>query len=64
MLLRGLLASVEHGVNRVLRLDSTALARLRPLTGKLIAVDCASPSLQLFILPSDEGLMLASQWAA
>ena len=45
MLLRGLLASVEHGVNRVLRLDSTALARLRPLTGKLIAVDCASPSL-------------------
>ena len=58
MLLRGLLASVEHGVNRVLRLDSTALARLRPLTGKLIAVDCASPSLHLFILPSEEGLML------
>ena len=64
MLLRGLLASVEHGVNRVLRLDSTALARLRPLTGKLIAVDCASPALHLFILPSEEGLMLASQWAA
>ena len=64
MLLRGLLASVELGVNRIVRLDSTALARLRPLTGKLIAVDCASPSLQLFILPSDEGLMLASQWAA
>ncbi|MBO6275901.1 MAG: SCP2 sterol-binding domain-containing protein, partial [Pseudomonas sp.] len=40
------------------------LARLRPLTGKLIAVDCASPSLHLFILPSEEGLMLASQWAA
>ena len=28
MLFQGLLASVEHGVNRVLRLDSTALARL------------------------------------
>ena len=64
MLLSGLLARVESGVNRVLRLDSTALARMRPLTGKVIAVECASPALQLFILPSDEGLLLAGQWAA
>ena len=64
MLLRGLLASVENGVNRILRLDSTAMARLQPLTGKVIAVECAAPPLQLFILPSDEGLVLASQWAA
>lgn len=64
MLLAGLLASVEHGLNRVLRLDSTALARLAHLTGKVIAVDCRSPALQLFILPSDEGLLLATQWAA
>ena len=64
MLLQGLLASVEHGLNRVLRLDSTALARLAHLTGKVIAVDCRSPALQLFILPSDEGLLLATQWAA
>ncbi|WP_202211122.1 SCP2 domain-containing protein [Pseudomonas paraversuta] len=64
MLLRGLLASVENGVNRILRLDSTAMARLQPLTGKVIAVECAAPALQLFILPSDEGLLLATQWAA
>ena len=64
MLLRGLLASVESGVNRVLRLDSTALSRLRPLTGKVIAVECASPALRLFILPSDEGLLLAAHWEA
>lgn len=64
MLLRGLLASVENGVNRILRLDSTAMARLQPLTGKVIAVECAAPPLQLFILPSDEGLLLVSQWAA
>ena len=64
MLLRGLLASVENGVNRILRLDSTAMARLQPLTGKVIAVECAAPPLQLFIMPSDEGLLLASQWAA
>ncbi|WP_248805636.1 SCP2 domain-containing protein [Pseudomonas sp. MWU13-2100] len=64
MLLSGLLAGVEHGLNRVLRLDSTALSRLGHLTGKVIEVDCASPALKLFILPSDEGLLLAAHWAA
>ncbi|MDD0976036.1 ubiquinone biosynthesis accessory factor UbiJ [Pseudomonas fontis] len=64
MLLAGLLASVEHGLNRVLRLDSTALPRLAPLEGKVIAIDCRQPALQLFILPSDEGLLLASQWGS
>ena len=37
MVLTGLLASVELGLNRVLRLDSTALPRLAHLTGKVIA---------------------------
>jgi ubiquinone biosynthesis protein UbiJ len=64
MLLSGLLAGVEHGLNRVLRLDSTALPRLQHLNGKVIAVDCRSPALQLFIMPGDEGLMLAAHWAA
>ncbi len=63
MLLSGLLASVEHGVNRVLRLDSTALPRLARLEGKVIAIDCRQPALHLFILPSDEGLLFAAHWA-
>ena len=62
MLLSGLLASVEHGINRVLRLDSTALPRMARLSGKVIAVECSSPSFKLFILPGDEGLFLASHW--
>ena len=64
MILTGLLAGVEHGLNRVLTMDSTALPRLARLDGKVIAIDCLSPALQLFILPSDEGLLLASQWAS
>ncbi|MEG1041281.1 MAG: SCP2 sterol-binding domain-containing protein [Pseudomonas sp.] len=63
MLLAGVLVSVEHGLNRVLRLDSTALPRLASLDGKVIAIDCRQPAMQVFILPSDEGLMLASHWA-
>ncbi|MBC3466383.1 SCP2 sterol-binding domain-containing protein [Pseudomonas sp. RW10S2] len=62
MLLAGLLASVEHGLNRVLRMDSTALPRLGALEGKVIAIDCRQPALQLFILPDHEGLMLAAHW--
>ncbi|KTC19869.1 sterol-binding protein [Pseudomonas putida] len=62
MLLAGLLASVEHGLNRVLRMDSTALPRLAALEGKIIAIDCRQPALQLYILPGDDGLMLASHW--
>lgn len=64
MLLSGLLASIELGINRVLRMDSTALPRLERLAGKVIAVDCRNPALQLFIMPSDEGLLLAAHWAA
>lgn len=58
-----LLASVELGLNRVLALDSTALPRLARLSGQVIALDCTAPALQLFILPSGEGLQLAGQWA-
>ena len=64
MLYSGLIASAEHGLNRVLRMDSTALPRLSRLAGKVIEVDCLMPAMKLFILPSGEGLMLASQWAA
>ena len=62
MLITGLLAGVEHGLNRVLQMDSTALPRLARLEGKVIEVDCQSPALKLFILPGADGLQLAGQW--
>jgi ubiquinone biosynthesis protein UbiJ len=62
MLLTGLLAGVELGLNRVLQMDSTALPRLARLEGTVIEVDCQSPALKLFILPGEDGLQLASQW--
>jgi len=62
MFMAGVLASVERGLNRVLRLDSTALPRLARLEGKAIAIDCRQPAMRLFILPDEEGLMLAGHW--
>ncbi|KTT14878.1 SCP2 sterol-binding domain-containing protein [Pseudomonas fulva] len=62
MLMAGLLASAEHGLNRVLRMDSTTLPRLAALEGKVIEIDCRQPAMQVFILPDEQGLMLASAW--
>lgn len=62
MLRMALLAGVERGINRVLRLDGTALPRLAALAGKVIEVDCQAPALSLFILPDGEGLRLAANW--
>ncbi|AYC34630.1 SCP2 domain-containing protein [Pseudomonas cavernae] len=64
MLTQAVLAGVELGLNRVLRLDATALPRLDALSGRVIAVDCQSPAVQLFILPSGDGLQLAAHWEA
>ena len=64
MLIAGLLAGVELGLNRLLRMDSTALPRLASLSGKVIAIESQNAALQLFILPSGDGLQLAANWQA
>lgn len=62
MLLTGALAAIELGLNRILALDSTALPRLAPLSGRVIAIECSAPALNLFVLPSADGLQLANHW--
>ena len=64
MLRAALLAGAERGINRVLRLDPTALPRLARLSGRIIEIDCTAPAWRLFILADDEGLRLASNWGA
>ncbi|WP_313304096.1 ubiquinone biosynthesis accessory factor UbiJ [Stutzerimonas balearica] len=64
MLRQALLAGAEQGLNRVLRLDPTALPRLARLAGRIIEIDCSAPAMQLFVLVEEDGLRLASSWAA
>jgi len=64
MLRQALLASAEQGLNRVLRLDPTALPSLARLAGRIIEIDCSAPAMQLFVLVEEDGLRLASSWAA
>lgn len=58
------LASAETAINQVLSLDSTAQARLRPLTGKVIAIACTMPAMTIYLIPLDTGIQLAHQWSA
>lgn len=62
MLRAALLASAERGINRLLRLDPTALPRLARLSGRIIEVDCSAPAWRLFILADEDGLRLAEHW--
>lgn len=64
MLRTALLAAVERGLNPLLALDAVALTRLARLEGKVLAIECPSPALQVYVLPGAAGLMLASHWEA
>lgn len=59
-----LLAGIEAGLNRALRLDATALPRLQALAGSVIEIDCLRPARKLFVLPGGDGLTLAQRWEA
>jgi ubiquinone biosynthesis protein UbiJ len=64
MLRAALLAGAERGLNRVLRLDPTALPRLARLSGRIIEIDCTVPAWRLFVLADGEGLRLAENWGS
>ncbi|MFL9813630.1 SCP2 sterol-binding domain-containing protein [Stutzerimonas sp. VN223-3] len=64
MLRAALLAGAERGINRVLRLDPTALPRLARLSGRIIEIDCTMPGWRLFILADADGLLLAEHWGS
>ena len=64
MLSAALLAGAERGLNRVLRLDPTALPRLARLSGRIIEIDCTVPAWRLFVLADGEGLRLAENWGS
>lgn len=64
MLTQFALANAETAINRVLRLDSTAHARLAPLAGRVIAIVCNRPAITLYLIPLESGLQLAKEWHA
>jgi len=64
MLQLAVLAAAERGINRLLRLDPTALPRLARMNGRAIEIDCTAPAWRLFVIADGEGLRLASEWGS
>ena len=57
-----ILESAEKMVNKVLSLDEEILSSLETLTGKVFEIDVLNTDIRIFILPSGEGITLASEY--
>ncbi|NLC99680.1 MAG: SCP2 domain-containing protein [Gammaproteobacteria bacterium] len=64
MIMQFALASAETALNSVLKLDSTAQARLAPLAGQVIAIACTMPATTVYLIPLNDGIQLAQHWDA
>ncbi len=58
-----LLAGLESAMNRYLALDPTTLARLAPLSGKVVALDLRGLNLTFYMTPHAGGLHLLGDYA-
>ncbi len=56
-----ILDSAENIVNKVLSLDEEILASLAMLAGKVFEIDVLNTDIRIFILPSGNGITLASE---
>ena len=54
----GVISGLESALNRYLRLDTEAAARMAQLEGRCIAIELRGLDLRLFILPGEQGLRL------
>jgi len=62
MLFTTLTAALETAFNAWLKLDGEALPRLQALQGRIIAFHITNPSLQLYFVPTADGVQVMSQY--
>lgn len=62
MLLTTMTAALETAFNAWLKLDGEALPRLQVLQGRIIAFHITNPSLQLYFIPTSEGVNVLSHY--
>ena len=60
MLQATLFTTAETVCNQLLKRDPVTLQHLERLTGKVIAIECTSPALNLYLLPNADGLQIQS----
>ncbi len=52
------LAALESAINRAIRLDNSAVARLTPLRDTLFHIECTAPEVDVYLQAEDDGLRL------
>jgi ubiquinone biosynthesis protein UbiJ len=57
----GVISGLESAINRYLRLDPDAAARMAQLEGRCIALELRGLEIMLFILPGEQGIRLADR---
>jgi ubiquinone biosynthesis accessory factor UbiJ len=57
-----LLGLMENTINAALRLDPATLRRLDQLSGRVIAIECTTPQLTVFLRPHSDGFILQGQY--
>lgn len=57
-----ILGDIEKMVNKVLSLDEETLVSFAVLTGKVFEIDILNTDIRIFILPTGEGIVLASEY--
>ncbi|CAA6820084.1 MAG: Protein YigP (COG3165) clustered with ubiquinone biosynthetic genes [uncultured Thiotrichaceae bacterium] len=62
MLLTTLTAALETAFNAWLKLDGEALPRLQALQGRIIAFHITNPSIQLYFIPTSDGVNVLNQY--
>lgn len=60
MLQATLFTTAETVCNQLLKRDPVTLQHLERLTGKVIALECTSPQLNLYLLPNADGIQIQS----
>lgn len=56
------LAGLETAINAALKLDASSRAKLGELEGDIFHIECTRPELDIYLLPSADGVQLAMQW--
>lgn len=62
MLSQWLLATLDTGINALLKLDPVSQQQLGALAGQVVAIDCREPELRLYLVILHDGIQLARHW--
>jgi ubiquinone biosynthesis accessory factor UbiJ len=56
------LTALEASINTALKLDPASRTKLTALTGQVFHLECTRPTIDIYLLPQQDGVQLAAHW--